>query len=136
MLLDLSWHIPLLITIGSLAVGMLTVGPAEALMLVRWGPRRRHTGEEVRGDFNETNIDEFHGQFVAGLPVWFMAAAMPQRVAALFVAFIVFRIFDTRKPWPIGQIERALKGTASGIMVDDTFAGLFGAIATAIILLF
>lgn len=135
MLLDAALVVPAAITVGSFFVGLLVVGPAESFMVARWGPRKRHTGETVTSDFNETNIDEVHGQFLAGLPVWFIDAPLEHRVIALLVAFVVFRIFDTTKIWPVKQVETRFKGTAFGVMIDDTVAALPGALAAVLILL-
>ncbi|MCJ7556040.1 MAG: phosphatidylglycerophosphatase A, partial [Gammaproteobacteria bacterium] len=40
------------------------------------------------------------------------------------LGFILFRLFDIFKPWPIRQIDHRLGG-GLGIMVDDTVAGVF-----------
>lgn len=135
-LLEVSWIVPAIITVASFLLGVLAVGPAERLMVNRWGPRKRHTGEVVSSDFNETNIDEFHGQFLAGLPIWLMGGSLGWRIGALVAAFVVFRICDTAKPWPIGRIENALKGTAFGVMVDDTAAALPGTLIAFLVLYF
>jgi phosphatidylglycerophosphatase A len=42
-------------------------------------------------------------------------------------AFLLFRVLDILKPWPIGVIERRLKGGA-GVMMDDVAAGLIAAL--------
>jgi phosphatidylglycerophosphatase A len=41
-------------------------------------------------------------------------------------AFILFRVFDIWKPWPIRKIERLPGGY--GIVCDDLAAGLYGAL--------
>lgn len=133
-LLDASWIVPMAIMVGSFFIGVAAVGPAERLMVARWGARTRHTGEVVTSDFNETNIDEVHGQFLAGLPVWLVDAPFPERMAALIAAFVVFRIFDATKIWPVKQVETRFKGTAFGVMIDDTVAALPGAFAAALVL--
>ena len=38
--------------------------------------------------------------------------------------FVVFRIFDIAKPWPVGWADRRLGG-GLGIMLDDVLAGLY-----------
>jgi len=38
--------------------------------------------------------------------------------------FVLFRLFDILKPWPIREIDHRLGG-GLGIMVDDTLAGVF-----------
>ena len=40
------------------------------------------------------------------------------------LGFILFRLFDIFKPWPIREIDHRLGG-GLGIMVDDTVAGVF-----------
>jgi len=41
-------------------------------------------------------------------------------------AFLLFRVFDIWKPWPIRKIERLPEGY--GIVCDDLAAGLYGAL--------
>ncbi|MEJ1380758.1 MAG: phosphatidylglycerophosphatase A [Candidatus Sedimenticola sp. (ex Thyasira tokunagai)] len=43
----------------------------------------------------------------------------------LVAGFILFRLFDILKPWPIGWLDRQVAG-GWGIMLDDMLAGLFG----------
>ncbi|MGB5259751.1 MAG: phosphatidylglycerophosphatase A [Gammaproteobacteria bacterium] len=40
--------------------------------------------------------------------------------------FVLFRIFDIAKPWPIGWLDRQVHG-GLGIMLDDLLAGVFAA---------
>lgn len=42
----------------------------------------------------------------------------------LLLAFVLFRLFDILKPWPIRYLDRQVHG-GIGIMVDDLLAGLF-----------
>lgn len=46
---------------------------------------------------------------------------------AMSVGFILFRIFDILKPWPIKRIDRDMQG-GLGIMLDDVLAGIFAAL--------
>ena len=71
--------------------------------------------------------DEFVGQWLALLP----ALVAPWWTVP--VAFVLFRLFDVWKPWPIGWLDRRVKGGA-GVMLDDVVAGAFAAIVLAIIL--
>lgn len=43
----------------------------------------------------------------------------------LLTGFLLFRLFDILKPWPIGWLDRRLSG-GLGIMLDDLVAGVFG----------
>lgn len=40
------------------------------------------------------------------------------------LGFIAFRVFDIVKPWPIGFVDRRIKG-GLGIMLDDVLAGVY-----------
>jgi len=134
---SVTWPYPVAITVGTFLLGLVVIEPAERLLFLTTGPRLRHTGSVVAADFNETNIDEVHGQCLAGLPIWFMAGSVQAKLVALAVAFITFRVFDSQKPWPIDAIERRFEGSSFGIMFDDTVAALpaFGAAAAAVFLL-
>jgi phosphatidylglycerophosphatase A len=41
----------------------------------------------------------------------------------LLAGFVLFRLLDIAKPWPIGWVDRKLKG-GLGVMADDLIAGL------------
>jgi phosphatidylglycerophosphatase A len=61
-------------------------------------------------------IDEVAGQLVA-------LVAVPLAWKTFLVGFILFRVFDMWKPFPIRQLERLPEGT--GIVVDDLGAGVY-----------
>lgn len=42
----------------------------------------------------------------------------------VLAGFLLFRLFDILKPWPIGWLDRRVSG-GLGIMLDDLVAGLF-----------
>ena len=58
---------------------------------------------------------------VVGLLVTMVAA--PAGWLWLVVGFLLFRLFDILKPWPIRVLDRDLRG-GLGIMLDDVAAGL------------
>ena len=70
-------------------------------------------------DPSEIVIDEVVGQ-------WITLLFIPPNVILYFLAFILFRLFDIWKPWPISWADKEIKG-GLGIMVDDIFAGFFAA---------
>lgn len=45
----------------------------------------------------------------------------------VLVGFVLFRLFDILKPWPISVIDRRVEG-GFGIMLDDLLAGLLAAL--------
>lgn len=55
---------------------------------------------------------------------WLVAAFVPLNWAWLLAAFVLFRLFDIVKPWPIGWVERRFGG-GLGIMLDDIVAALY-----------
>jgi phosphatidylglycerophosphatase A len=69
-------------------------------------------------------IDEVLGQWLT----LFGAAALNWRT--FLAAFLLFRLFDIWKPWPIRRLENLSEGT--GIVVDDLAAGVYGAIVLSI----
>ena len=80
--------------------------------------------ETGRSDPQDCVIDEVAGQWVACTIAGM--AAMPGKptlsVAGYILAFLLFRLFDIAKPWPIKQAE-SLRG-GLGIVADDVVAGL------------
>ena len=77
--------------------------------------------------------DEFIGQWIALIPL-LIPALLPVTGATwwmLAIGFVLFRLFDVWKPWPISWLDRHLKG-GMGVMVDDVVAGIFAAIVLAL----
>lgn len=60
--------------------------------------------------------DEFVG-------MWIVLGFFPGTIYGVLVCFLLFRLFDIWKPWPIGWLDRILPG-GLGIMADDVVAGL------------
>ncbi len=73
-------------------------------------------------------IDEFDGMFISVI-------AFPEQWYLAFLAFILFRIFDVLKPFPISFFDKMIGGGLS-VMLDDVIAGLFALAAGHIILSF
>ena len=67
-------------------------------------------------DPSEVVIDEVVGIFVA--MTW-----LPLTWQSFVLAFAIFRVLDIFKPFPIGYLDRKLKG-GFGIVADDLAAGL------------
>lgn len=80
-----------------------------------------------RKDPGEVVIDEVLGQWLTLLP---LAEA---GFAVCTLAFVLFRLFDIAKPWPVHASENWLPGGA-GIMIDDVFAGLYALVVLQILL--
>ncbi|MEM1229649.1 MAG: phosphatidylglycerophosphatase A [Pseudomonadota bacterium] len=65
-------------------------------------------------------IDEFTGLWVA------LLGFGPQAGWAI-AGFLLFRLFDIAKPWPVSWADRQVPG-AWGVMLDDLLAGSYAAI--------
>jgi phosphatidylglycerophosphatase A len=59
-------------------------------------------------------VDEIAGQ-------WLVLRAAPTDPLGWGAAFLLFRLFDISKPWPVNWVDRHLKG-GLGIMLDDILA--------------
>lgn len=67
--------------------------------------------------------DEFAGQSIVLLPLLYIGAT---NLLTVLAAFILFRIFDIWKPWPIRLADKHIHG-GFGIMLDDILAGFMAA---------
>jgi phosphatidylglycerophosphatase A len=70
-----------------------------------------------RGDPGLVVIDEIVGQLIALI-------AVPFNPLAVGAGFILFRIFDIVKPFPINWLDQHIHG-GLGIMLDDVVAGCY-----------
>ena len=59
-------------------------------------------------------------------------AALPVTWSSLLLGFVLFRLFDILKPWPISWLDKKVSG-GFGIMVDDVIAGLAAAAVIALL---
>jgi len=91
-----------LLTIAVIAIGFLVCGRAEKAM--------------AKNDPRFVVIDEVSGMLLS-------LVFIPYDIKLVVLAFILFRVLDTLKPYPAGRLER-LKGSV-GIMSDDLIAGLY-----------
>jgi len=63
---------------------------------------------------------------IAGIIITF--AGIPLNLWSITAGFLIFRLFDILKPFPIRFIEKKIPGGA-GIVLDDVAAGVFANIA-------
>ncbi len=116
-------------TLGALPFGVilmmtggipaLLIAIAIAFPLGLWASK--HFERMVREkDSGMIVIDEVVGVWIAMIP----AVLTPYSIG---IAFILFRLFDIWKPWPISYLDKKVHG-AMGVMLDDVLAGVFAAI--------
>lgn len=70
-----------------------------------------------RGDPGLVVIDEVVGQLIA-------LAYAPLHPGAAVAGFVLFRVFDILKPFPVGWVDQHIHGGV-GIMLDDIVAGCY-----------
>jgi len=104
-----------------LGIWPLIAGAIISLWVGVWASGEYEARSGVK-DHSRIVIDELCGQWIALIP---LAVYSPTDsiVADLFAAFLLFRLFDIWKPWPIRLIDRHVKGGA-GVMFDDVLAGM------------
>ena len=78
-------------------------------------------------DPKEIVIDEFIGQSIP-LCLYEVAHNVPKETAEIlkfyFIMFILFRIFDITKPFPVSYYDKNFKNSI-GVIMDDVCAGLY-----------
>lgn len=100
-----------------------------AILLVLFaGTIAAHRVESIWGhDSQRIVIDEVVGQMIA------FSLAGTERLSnvSIVAGFVLFRLFDITKPFPIRRLE-ALPGGA-GVMADDVGAGIYALIALTLL---
>ncbi len=80
-----------------------------------------------KDDPPEVVIDETAGMWIAAIPAgttWEL----------WLVAFLLFRLFDIKKPWPASYYDKKRKG-AWAVMMDDLVAGAYAFLGVATVAL-
>ena len=87
-------------------------------------------------DPQEIVIDEFVGQMLPllAIPIYETLYLLPKMYYCI-PAFLLFRLFDILKPYPVSHVDKNVKG-AIGIMLDDILAGIYTIISLVIIFFF
>ncbi|MTH79373.1 phosphatidylglycerophosphatase A family protein [Paracoccus aestuariivivens] len=113
---------------------LVPLGFVIATVLGFWAVPRVVADRENK-DPSEIVIDEVAGQWLAMcftvIPLWRHGVSILDAWPAYVVPFLLFRLFDIRKPWLVGRADR--RGDAKGVMLDDLWAGLFAGIVSVIL---
>lgn len=108
-----TWPVYVLLTLALLAAGIWLCG---------------QTSRELGGKDHPAIVwDEITGFLITMIGV-------PPEPVAILAGFLLFRLFDILKPWPIRVLDRSIGG-GWGIMLDDVLAGLFAMLALRFIVL-
>ncbi len=102
-----------------LALGSPRLLGAAALLafLIGWWATAHYMRYARAKDPQETVIDEVSGQWLA------LVFADPHVWWHWPLGFVLFRIFDIFKPWPVNLLDR--RDGAFAVMADDTVAALY-----------
>jgi len=108
--------VPLYLLLNQLSFGYYLVALIAAFALGIWICERT---AEALGVHDHGGIvwDEFVG-------FWLTMFLAPPGWQWIVVGFLLFRLFDVLKPFPIGWLDRRVQG-GLGIMLDDAVAGSF-----------
>ena len=87
-------------------------------------------------DPQEIIIDEVVGQMLPllAIPIYETLYPLPTMYYCVS-AFILFRLFDIWKPFPVSYVDNNIKGSL-GIMLDDIVASIYSIILLSLILFF
>ena len=90
--------------------------------------------DEYKNSFSETDakeivIDEFIGQSIPVLTIYsfFEDDNVGIFIFYTFISFVLFRLFDVWKPYPINKIDKNIKN-GFGVILDDLVAGIYSVI--------
>ncbi|GAB4169146.1 MAG: phosphatidylglycerophosphatase A [Calditrichia bacterium] len=124
-------------TMGALVAIML----AFFLQIPLWGIIAGIIGLTIIGTWASYSIEKNSGEEDPGLIVidefvgqWISIILVPVQWKYYIVAFLLFRVFDIAKPWPIRQSQYVGKGV--GVMLDDILAGIYALVVIHIAIWF
>ncbi|HEX4479826.1 MAG TPA: phosphatidylglycerophosphatase A [Rudaea sp.] len=100
-----------------LYLGVVAAAFVVGVWSCRWVVARLHID-----DPSFVVCDEFVGEWIALIPLVLIRRSW----LWIFAGFILFRIFDIWKPWPVSWADRDIKG-GFGVMLDDVVAGVYAA---------
>ncbi|MCC6597417.1 MAG: phosphatidylglycerophosphatase A [Alphaproteobacteria bacterium] len=118
---------------GALPVGLIIYGAAGlpglgvAIVFISiigaWAADRFNKASGLH-DSGMIVIDEVAGQWIALLPALYIVGFNPLFIG---LSFVLFRVFDIFKPWPVSFFDKKVSG-GIGVMADDLVAGAYAAL--------
>jgi len=98
--------------------------------------------DEFKNSFSEVDakeivIDEFIGQSIPILTIYTFLKEnnLIDFILYTLASFILFRIFDILKPYPINKIDQNMKN-GFGVILDDIVAGIYSIVILLTIIIF
>ena len=87
-----------------------------------------------KADPREVVADEFAGQALVFSVLLATPVGRKWIVVITILGFVLFRLFDIIKPWPIRKLEKLPVGW--GVLADDLLAGIYTAVILNVCILF
>jgi phosphatidylglycerophosphatase A len=119
------------VSAGFISITMAALVVAGSVICIIFAPAIiAATGKD---DPREVVADEFAGQALTFWAVPFFITAdisTRQIFITTILGFLLFRLFDIAKPWPIRKVEKLPKGL--GVLADDLLAAVFAAIVVLV----
>jgi len=108
--------IPLYLALAQLPLPWYLAGVAIGFCAGIWlcGHTSKALGKHDHGGIVWDEIVGFWVTMIAAPPAW----------QWILLGFVLFRVFDIFKPWPVKTADRRMQG-GLGIMFDDLLAGLY-----------
>lgn len=97
------------------AGNMALLAAAIALFFIGWWASNKYIAQYGGEDPQAIVVDEAVG-------MWLVLATTNLILWEYVAAFLLFRVFDIVKPWPVSWADRKIKG-GLGVMADDALAG-------------
>jgi phosphatidylglycerophosphatase A len=117
----------------SISIVMAAMALAGSVICVKFAPAAiAATG---KNDPGEVVADELAGQAVTFLVIpFFIPVILTTGQICIITSggFLLFRLFDIVKPWPIRKLEKLPEGW--GVLADDLLAGVYAAIVLLIVI--
>ncbi|CAB1084526.1 Phosphatidylglycerophosphatase A (EC [Olavius algarvensis Delta 1 endosymbiont] len=119
------WGLPLCFFLAGMKLPLAVVCVVLLIALAIW---LAHAAEKVlkQKDPGCIVIDEIAGMVVTMI-------GLPFNLTTASIGYIIFRILDIAKPFPIKTLDKRVSGGA-GIVIDDVVAGMFANLLLRLIL--
>jgi phosphatidylglycerophosphatase A len=104
------------IAVAGIAIGVIGIWASQVYVAHQ---RAQDPGEIV--------VDEIAAQLL-------VLTVVPLSLFSVALGFVLFRLFDIVKPWPVSWADRSVKG-GLGVMLDDLLAAAYAALGVKLVML-
>ncbi len=130
--------LPLIVISHFLDIDLLLV--TGIIFLIGWYVSQQLTNDPASDpDPSYIVIDEIAGMFMTIALCLHFNIIYTVTILDLLITFVLFRLFDIWKPWPINVLDEKLAQTVAwrgfGVMIDDILAAIWATITMAIFMI-